>query len=302
MLYTEGVSAQQEGQHTLFMFNALTINPAIAGSREIPTFTLMSRNQWIGFKGAPVQQNLSFHSPMLSKRLGVGVAIANRRVGIFDGQTGSFALSYSTILVKDFSIRVGLQASAKRFAVKLEDATQLSILSNENSRIDLSPRIFGNIGMGTFMMYKDNYFGVSVPGIYSNLIGYQGTSKAVEQPHFYIMGGLSFKFDKINIKPSGIMKRTKNAPWGVDVNTCFSYDDKVTLGLGFRGGKTNLEKTGESIDFLLFYQIGEKWGIGGAYDMSISELRKYNSGSVEFVLRYDVKQSQLKFSNPRVFF
>ena len=43
------------------------INPAVAGSRDIPTLTLMTRNQWMGFKGAPVQQSLSFHSPLASR-------------------------------------------------------------------------------------------------------------------------------------------------------------------------------------------------------------------------------------------
>jgi Type IX secretion system membrane protein PorP/SprF len=73
LLYNQGVTAQQDGASTLYMFNMLSINPAVAGSKETATFTMLSRYQWIGFKGAPMEQNLGFHTPAFSSnRLGFG--------------------------------------------------------------------------------------------------------------------------------------------------------------------------------------------------------------------------------------
>ena len=304
--FTEGVSAQQEGQQTLFMYNALIINPAVAGSRGIPTMTLTTRNQWVGIKGAPVQQNLSFHTPFLSKRLGFGMTLGNRNIGIFSTQTSAISLSYSPVKTENFQIRFGLQGSAKRLAFNFEDGDQANIVSNERRlQSNFNPRLLGNFGMGFFMAYKDCYFGVSVPFYYSNILRQENletATTAISLPHYYMMGGLKLPlFDKVDIKTSGIIKKVANAPWGVEVSSSLVFNEKITLGAAYRAGKTNLEDIGESMDFLIFYQISNKFGIGGAYDYILSPLKKYTDGSFEVVVRYDLKQSELRFSNPRVF-
>ncbi len=305
--YTEGVlRAQQEGQQTLFMFNSLAINPAVSGTRDMPTLTLMTRNQWIGFKGAPIHQNLSFHTPFLSKRLGMGMTISNRQIGIFRTQTASMSWAYSPIQTKDFMLRVGLQGSAKRMAFRFDDSDQASTIANErNAQNSMIPRVFGNFGMGVFMSYKGSYIGLSVPFVYANVIGFntETPTTAFEKPHLYLTGGLNFPLmGKLYWKPSGIVKRVSNAPWGVEVNSSLVYDDKITAGLSYRAGKTNLENNGESLDFLVFYQLNQQMGIGCAYDFNLSPLRKYTAGSVEAVIRYDIKHTKVHLSNPRTFF
>lgn len=305
-LYTEGVTAQQEGQQTLFMFNALTINPAVSGSRDIPTLTLMTRNQWMGFKGAPVQQSLSFHSPLFSKRLGFGVALSNRHIGIFSSQTASMAWSYSPIRTKDFMLRIGLQGSAKRLAFDFETPDQAITIANERKlTTELNPRVLGNFGMGVFMLYKESYLGFSVPYYYSNILGVNSETPttALGRPHYYFMAGLKFPLlDKVFWMPSGIVKKVANAPWGLEANSSLVYDDKITLGLSYRAGKSNLEDIGESVALLTFYQVSNNWGIGCAYDFNLSPLKKYTTGSFEAVMRYDLKHSAMRLSNPRVFF
>lgn len=303
--FTEGVKAQQEGQNTLFMFNTLAINPGVAGSRDIPTLTLTGRKQWIGFKGAPTQQLLSFHTPLGSKRLGLGLTVGNRAVGIFETQTGSLALSYSPIRTKDFALRIGLQGSARRLGFKFEDANQISIITNERSQTtNLNARLFGNFGMGMFMTYKDSYMGFSVPFYYANIIGLNSTTPqiAVEQPHYYFLCGLALPMiDKIVWKPAAVFQKTNNAPWGLEMNSNFVFAEKITAGVSYRVGQVNVSDIGESMDFLMFYQVNEKWGLGAAYDVALSQLKKYTDGSLEVVLRFDLKQSALRFSNPRVF-
>ena len=305
--FTEGVLlAQQEGQQTLFMYNTLAINPGVAGSRDIPTLTLTARKQWMNFKGAPTQQNLSFHTPLLSKRLGFGLTFGNRKIGIFEAQTASLALSYSPIRTEDFALRIGLQGSARRLGFKFEDDTQASILTNERSSAAhlLRPRLFGNFGMGVFMTYKSCFMGFSVPFYYSNIIGLHANTPqtALEKPHYYFLMGLTLPlWDKLYWKPSTVFKKTAHAPWGLELNSSLMFNDKITLGASYRVGEANVNNIGESMDVLMFFQVNEKWGIGGAYDFTLSELKKYTEGSFEVVARFDLKQSALRFSNPRVF-
>jgi type IX secretion system PorP/SprF family membrane protein len=306
--FTEGgkILAQQESAQTLFMFNTLAINPGVAGSRDIPTLTLTARKQWMGFKGAPIEQNLSFHTPLLSKRLGFGLTFGNRNISIFEAQTASLALSYSPIRTKDFALRIGLQGSARRLGFKFEDATQATIITNERTSASnlLQPRVFGNFGMGIFMNYKDCFMGFSVPFYYSNIIGINTNTKqtATEQPHYHFMMGYTLPLlDNFYWKPSTIIKKTANAPWGLDINNSVIFNDKITLGGSYRLGQENASDIGESMAFLMFFQVNDKWGLGGAYDFPLSTLKKYTDGSFEVVARFDLQKSSLRFSNPRVF-
>jgi type IX secretion system PorP/SprF family membrane protein len=306
LVFTEGggIYGQQEGQQTLFMYNTLAINPAVAGSSDAPTLTLTARKQWMGFNGAPVQQNLGFHTPFMSKRLGLGITVSNRHIGIFDAQTASLALSYSPIRTQNFSIRMGLQGSLRRMGFRFEDADQAAALTNERSRTDLNPKLLGNFGMGILMMYKDCFMGFSVPFYNANIIGLNANSAqtALEKPHYYFLMGLTLPLiDKLNWKPSVVVRKTALAPWGLDFNNSFVFNEKITLGTSYRVGQANVNVIGESMDVLMFFQVNDKWGIGGAYDFPLSELNKYTSGSFEVVAKFDLKQSSLRFSNPRVF-
>jgi type IX secretion system PorP/SprF family membrane protein len=305
LLYNEGVTAQQDGASTLYMFNTLSINPAVAGSKETPTFTLLSRYQWIGFKGAPMDQSLGFHAPAFSSnRLGFGLNLGNRQSGIFSSQIATMSWSYSPIKTEDFSVRVGLSGSVRRLGFNFDNDEQLNILSGERG-LDVSARMYGNFGMGFLATYRECFFGVSVPSFYENVIGINSYSPktALESRHFYVTGGLDIPLTKkISYRPSGVLRIVRNAPWGFDFNNSFIYDDQITVGLGLRAGKSNMSGGGESIDMLVFYQLNSKWGLGCAYDYNISPLKKYTGGSVEMVARFDLKQTVLKLSNPRVFF
>ena len=56
-----------------YLQNGLVINPAYAGSREVLSFFLSGRLQWLGIKGAPVLQTISMHSLLKNERVGLGV-------------------------------------------------------------------------------------------------------------------------------------------------------------------------------------------------------------------------------------
>ena len=57
--------AQQDAMFTHYMNNMLLVNPAYAGSRDALTVTALHRSQWVDFKGAPLTQTITMHSPLL---------------------------------------------------------------------------------------------------------------------------------------------------------------------------------------------------------------------------------------------
>ena len=79
--------AQQEEQYTQFMYYKLGFNPAFAGKDGAPTLSALVRTQWIGIDGAPQTQLLTFNTPALNGRVGIGGTIARQTIGVTENYT-----------------------------------------------------------------------------------------------------------------------------------------------------------------------------------------------------------------------
>ena len=62
-------NAQQDPMFTHYAFNTLAINPAYAGTRDALTITGLHRAQWVTFKGAPITQTITGHSPIFNETM-----------------------------------------------------------------------------------------------------------------------------------------------------------------------------------------------------------------------------------------
>jgi type IX secretion system PorP/SprF family membrane protein len=308
-LFTEGsiLHAQQEGNRSLFMFHPLAINPGAAGMRGFTTYTLEHRSQWIGFKGAPMVQTASVSTPAFSDRLGFGLTLQNRRVGIFETQTVSMAWAYSLIKTPHLNCRAGLQGVVRRTALRFNDLEEAAMFASDRSVVPtVSSRVVSNFGAGLYITYDDIFVGVSTPAYLPNILGINPFSPitAAESAHFYGQAGFSIKLGEgLKIKPSAMAKWVRFTPWSVDGNLSLLIKEKTTLGFSYRVGRTTLETIGESADLLLFFQVNDKLGIGCAYDLLLGPVSKYSRGSGEIMIRYDMKEKkEVVFSNPRSFF
>lgn len=303
--------AQQEHQYTQFMFNKLPINPAYAGARSIPFVTAIYRNQWMGFDGAPKTVLASFNSPFLTPRVGVGVTVAHRQIGLDKDFSGSLAYSYDLIPDEDISLRAGIMGSIRSLSVDFSKA-QTPDPSGPGGDNSLDPNkissVFANVGAGLYFTYDDRlYVGFSVPKIYANTIGINdgplpsGFQTAKESQHYYGMAGAIIKLSEdINLMPAILTKYVKNAPFDVDVNVNLEIKEKVTAGLSYRAGGNG---AGDSMDLLLFWQAHPQFGVGVAYDFSLSDVKDYTAGSIELLFQADLKRVSKKrnMSNPRFF-
>jgi type IX secretion system PorP/SprF family membrane protein len=305
-IYTEGVAAQQEGNQTLFMYNPLSVNPAAAGYRDLPSVVVHHRSQWLGFKGAPTFQSVHVNTPAFkSNRFGVGVGLANRRVGYFGAQTGDLALSYSIVKTGNFALRMGLQGSMRRLTTYFLEAEDILMLKADRS---IPPRrstnYHANVGFGGLMTLGESYLGFSVPFYLPNVIGinvYTPVS-AAETAHYYLMGGLSLKVaEGLVLKPQAMVKYIKNAPWNIESNLTMVVKEKASIGLSYRAGRTNLIGIGESVSMLTLLQINNRMALGGAYDWILSPIGQFSYGSFEMLMRYDLKVKEVTLSNPRGF-
>ena len=300
--FSASVFAQQDHQYTQFMYNKLLINPAYAGARGVPSVTGIYRNQWVGFDGSPQSALLSFNSTFLSERVGVGLTLSNQSAGLNRDFFGQVAYSYDLVGSKNLSLRVGVQGSLRSQSVAFNEAQPITI-GDPATDINRATNILGNVGAGVYATISQRlYIGLSVPRLYANKIGFNpnpGNLQASESVHFYgIAGAVIPLSDDINFLPAVMLKYVKNAPFDADINLNLEIREKITAGLSYRPGG---DGSGESIDMLVFWQATPQFGVGAAYDFSLSQIRDYTAGSIEVMVQADLKKKKKTMSNPRFF-
>lgn len=306
------LNAQQEHHYTQFMYNKLLLNPGYAGARGVPSITGIYRNQWIGFDGAPQSALLSFNSPFLSPKVGIGLTLSQQKIGLQKDFYGALAYSYELAKTEDISIRLGIMGSIRSRGYDFTKAsTDQQQISDPSLGTGFVRDYSGNVGAGVYGTFMQQFYvGISVPHIYSNNIGRNDdptlTLVGKESRHYYATAGAIIPIsDDINLMPALLLKYVTNTPFDADLNINLDIRKKVTAGLSYRLGGDN---TGESLDLLVFWQISDQLGIGAAYDFTLSKIKDYSSGSIEIMLQTDLKKStsgknnkKKNMTNPRFF-
>jgi type IX secretion system PorP/SprF family membrane protein len=307
LICTQGI-AQQEAQLTQFMYHRLAYNPAYAGASDAPQLSAATRQQWIGFNGAPSTQLLTFDMPFLSKRLGIGLNLNNQIKGLESKQTIGLAWSYALAKTNNWSVRGGLQMSMRRYGMDFKQAFMTTPIAEDYSvGQNFETQWVGNFGGGLYATWHDWYLGIAMPALYQNVIGIIKNAPtpivATEQRHLFGMGGFSVPLsDKLVAKCNGLFKYAVNSTWTIDANTNFVYDEQLTVGLTYRTGQKTWSRFPESIDILLFMNLNKHLSLGVSYDVVLSPMAAQQKGSLEMSMFYHWKKPILQLSNPRGFF
>ncbi|MEN9522598.1 MAG: hypothetical protein RL065_975 [Bacteroidota bacterium] len=299
--------AQQDPQYTMYMWNQLSVNPAYAGSRECLSATALYRTQWVKLEGSPRTMNIGLHSPLRNERVGLGINLTTDQLGVssFTNFSGSYAYRLPVNAIGKLSI--GLQATITTISHRFNSLTVFDD-GDLNFTNPIKNYTVGNFGTGLYYSTSKSYVGLSVPHLVNNRLyeksnGAIANSIARQYRHLFLMAGHVFSVsDAVKIKPSGLVKFVPNAPAEMDANFTIIFSDALWLGSSFRSNfsKVALQRV-ESIDLMAIYEINKTFRVGFAYDITLSKLRNYNSGSYELMLGYDFSQQNRKIATPRYF-
>ena len=274
------------------MYNALSFNPAYAGSREVISIFGLHRNQWMTLEGAPITSQLSIHMPVKLTNLGLGGSINHDYIGPTQFINANFNVSYGTYLTKTWRLVGGLRVDYDHFSI---NPNRLDIYDIDDPKFQSKFNQFSpNLGLGLFSYSEKFYFGFSIPQL---LKKYRFDNETIQlnqtTGHFYAIGGYVFDLTKkIKLKPAFLAKKIKQVPLQVDFSLSALFYDKFSIGGAYRNSK--------AFSALAGFQINKAWMIGYAYDLESTNLINYNSGSHELFLRYEFDLST-RISSPRFF-
>ena len=284
--------AQQDAQFTQYMYNTTIINPAYAGSRGALSIFALHRTQWVGLDGAPVTNTVSMNTPFNESNLGLGISIVNDKIGPTQENTISADVSYSIHTSETFKLSFGMKATANLFNL---DVNKLNPVDNDPSLHDFNNKFTPNIGAGIYLHSDKAYVGFSVPNfIETNRYNDNEVAIFKEKINYYLMGGYVFTISNdIQFKPAGLLKIVQGAPLQADISANFMFIEKLTVGIAYRWSA--------AMSGMVGFQISEGLHIGYGYDLETTHLDKYNSGSHEVFLRYELFKNNTRMTTPRFF-
>ncbi|WP_321286555.1 type IX secretion system membrane protein PorP/SprF [uncultured Sunxiuqinia sp.] len=288
--------AQQDPMYTQYMNNILSINPAYAGSGDVLSIMVVSRNQWVDFEGAPVTQSFVVHSPITKFHMGLGFSLLRDQLGPIS-QTGAyFDYSYSIDFDRGRYLSFGLKGGVNFYEAGL---SELKTVDNNDPIFssDINQNLLPNAGIGIY--YNSDRFvaGLSVPKLIQNKINkYNFSSEYLskEQIHLFFLTGYVFDINRIlKFKPYFLTKYVQNAPVSFDVTTQFLFYDRLWLGAMYR--------VGDAFGGMLQLQITNQLRVGYSYDVTTTDIGVYNNGTHEILVRYDFNFGRGKVRSPRYF-
>ncbi len=275
------VKGQLEPLQNQYILNGLAINPAFAGADEALSITLLQRNQWVGFEGAPVTSTLAIHSPLRKENLALGFQLMHDQIGITKNTsfTGSYAYR---IITNRGIISLGLGTKLNFRSEAIEKIRQID---TDDEYIPKSSRTYLLPDFNVGIYYKTNqyYTGISIVSILGSRLnsgtGKLGINPDLKHTNYIINGGFFASLSEmIKINPGLLVKFNLATNFQADLYSNLVIKDKFWIGMGYRSRK--------GLIWILQFQVNYQARIAYSYGMDFSTLGHYQRGSHEIMLKY----------------
>lgn len=303
ILFFTNAWSQQDAGFSQYFFNQVYVNPAYAGSKDALVTTLVHRSQWINMPGAPITQSFTMHMPIKNTRAGVALQVYNDKTGPLSNTAIQGTYSYYVPMGK-LKLAAGLSGALHNMRVNwddiaIDDKTDQSFLGNSYSWVP-------DASTGLYLYNERFYAGLSATHILQSKLGLANAD--VNNPAkfyrtYYFTSGVVMKVtDKVDFRPSTLVKAIQASPISIDLNASFIFNQKFFIGAGFRTGKRiNIDGLDNQVIGILEYRFNNSFRFGYSYDWYLNRTGKYNSGTHEIMLGFNINLSKTKMSSP-IFF
>ena len=302
MLGAVPAEAQQDPQYTQYMYNTQVVNPAYAGNREVLSFGVLGRTQWVDIDGAPKTGTFTVNGPIGSlENMGLGLSIVHDQLGPAVETNITVDYSYSLYLSAVDRLTFGLKGGIDVLDV---DFSKLNIFDITDPRFqnNIDNKLQPQVGAGIYYNTDHFYAGLSVPNFLTTQhfdesslsSGSSSQSIAAERLHYFLIMGYVWEISRdLKFKPATMVKAVSGTPLQWDLSANFMLYDKLTLGASYRWSA--------AMSAMVGFQVSDGLFLGVAYDYTTTELENYSSGSYEFFLRFDILNRSERVLSPRFF-
>lgn len=275
--------SQQDPHYTQYMYNMSVINPAYATEGNDINLGALYRAQWVGSVGGPTTGTFFAHLP-LQEKIQVGLSIINDQIGDVVNETSVYAdFAYILKLGNSTKLSLGVKAGASFFSTDFNGFVYSDVLPDPAFANNLS-KTFPNIGAGAYLFGDNYYVGFSAPNLLNSkhLERNSGiVANGVEDIHFFLTGGYVFDLNEnLKLKPAFMTKAVSGAPLAIDVTANVLFNNVFEVGAGYR--------LDDAVMGLANFKITPSLRIGYAYDYTLSNLGRFNSGSHEIMILFDI--------------
>lgn len=287
LLTTATVLGQQDRALTHFIYDKMSFNPAATGVKPGYCGTLIYRNQWDKFVGAPNSFVFNAEGNFPTFNSGIGISFAHDAIGF--QRTNKFYLNYAYHLaipsiggVLSFGaglgmINVGMNPNWVQPDGPTTVDPSLTYSKTSATTFDMNLGIFYSGKQGA----NDYWVGIStthLTGLELKNLNYKNAL------HFVVMGGYMINIGSTGwaVEPNFIVQ-SDFVKTSVNINALAYWQKKLRFGLGYR--------IPESLAILVGWKqpIGSNMAIdiGYSYDITTnSTLATYSKGSHEIMLKF----------------
>ena len=278
------LKAQQLPHYSLHMLNDVIVNPSRLIGETENKITLMIRDQWASFDGAPVTQSITYNHVTHNLYKG-GISVINDVTGPISIINANIFGAYGIPLGNN-QIALGLSASFMQYSI---DNSQITF---ENDGVfdpvidGTIERVGGNgLTIGTTYLSDKFYVGLAAQNILSSSldIGVNKQNNQLEK-HFYIHSGIDIDLNEsYKIQPSVMINKIGALPIQLDMNVRADYNNLLWTGLSYR--------VNDAIVTLFGLNFGPS-SLAYSYDITTSSLATPSSGTHSVLFSYKFKKNE----------
>jgi type IX secretion system PorP/SprF family membrane protein len=276
--------AQQDPLSSHYMFNTLTYNPGVSGISGMICATAISRQQWVGFEGAPSGALFNISAPVKPFHIssGVGLIVQRDKTG-FDKDI-NLSGSYSYLLdLGQGKLGIGLSLGMINKTIDPTWEIPSGDAHTPPSGDPLIPEQKESVtafdaGLGAYYKTDKYYAGFSVTHINEPKIKFSKGTPYVSR-HYYLTAGYNLQLGNpaFELLPS-VFVFSDGKVAQLAVTTLVRYNKKLWGGVSYRAGDAIIGMIGAE----LFNGIR----IGYAYEFPLTDIKNGTSGSHEFMVNY----------------
>lgn len=276
------IQAQHDSHFSLFEYAQMSYNPGYTGANDALCVTSTHRQGWVGFgDGRPQTTVFSFDMPLNAISSGVGFVIVDDRLGFQSNL--NIHVSYAYRIPLDFGqlgIGVGLGVINRTI-----DGDWITPAFLNGATIFEDPKIphMGSsidfdMSFGTHFSYDDFYVGLSATRLLEPTVSFDSEEPSKISRHYYLVSGYSYTLPNpiYDIIPSLQLQYATSLQ--IQLNAKFLYNKSFWGGVSYRYNDAIVPMVGVHL------VNGISFGYG--YDVVISEIGSYTSGTHEIMLRY----------------